>query len=231
MKSITELENELFARWKVELEKENRLIVTDGVVDPIKYKQSNPKILYILKEANNIQEEGFDLREYVKKLIEHPRKETWEDLLRWTYGIRSLEKEHEWKYLQNDFFFQNIEHLSSIAFMNIKKSTGGHTSIEKELQIAVENYSNYLIEQFFLYEPQVVIFCGSIVSDLFSNIVLGGKLDWKSTTRGIWYFIYKQRTVCIAFTHPTVRVASNFVYYSLIDAVREIKQNHPEIFS
>ena len=48
------------------------------------------------------------------------------------------------------------------------------------------------------------------------------KITCKMTKRGIWYFI-DNGTVVISFSHPEARVKDNFLFYALLDAVREIK--------
>ena len=46
-------------------------------------------------------------------------------------------------------------------------------------------------------------------------------IDWKMTTRGVWYFKDEDKIV-IAFSHPAARVKDCYLYYALLDAVREI---------
>lgn len=48
------------------------------------------------------------------------------------------------------------------------------------------------------------------------------ELDWKVTSRGIWYFVDNGKVV-ISFAHPEARVKDCFLHYALVDAVREIR--------
>ena len=41
------------------------------------------------------------------------------------------------------------------------------------------------------------------------------------TTRGVWYFKDGNKLV-ITFSHPAARVKDCYLYYALLDAVREI---------
>ena len=56
---IRERENELFARWA----DRRPGLVMDGVVDETAYLASSPKILFLLKEVNDQNGGGWDLRE------------------------------------------------------------------------------------------------------------------------------------------------------------------------
>lgn len=47
--SISDRENQIFAKWKERIPK----MVRDGVVDESTYRESDPKILFILKDSND----------------------------------------------------------------------------------------------------------------------------------------------------------------------------------
>lgn len=49
----------------------------------------------------------------------------------------------------------------------------------------------------------------------------GQELDWKMTDRGVWFF-RDGKTVVISFAHPEARARDAYLYYALLDAVREI---------
>ena len=53
-------------------------------------------------------------------------------------------------------------------------------------------------------------------------------LEWQQTSRGIQYFIDKNKRVYVSYCHPEARVPDNLLYYGLIDAVKEIL-NKPEL--
>ena len=81
--SIREQENHLFDEWK-----HNRNgFVSDGVVSEKDYLDSKPKIAFILKEVNDPDGGGWDLRELV---AQGKRKQTWENVARWVDGIRLI---------------------------------------------------------------------------------------------------------------------------------------------
>lgn len=43
------------------------------------------------------------------------------------------------------------------------------------------------------------------------------------THNGVWYAIDGKRII-IAYSHPEARVSANFLYYPLMDALREINK-------
>ena len=47
------------------------------------------------------------------------------------------------------------------------------------------------------------------------------EVDWKMTSRGIWYF-RDGKSVVISFSHPEARVKDAYLFYALTDAVKEI---------
>ena len=47
------------------------------------------------------------------------------------------------------------------------------------------------------------------------------RIDWKMTDRGIWYFGHADMVV-ISFFHPAARVRDCYLYYALMDAVKDI---------
>ena len=46
------------------------------------------------------------------------------------------------------------------------------------------------------------------------------------TSRGIEYMIL-DNTIIVSFSHPEARVADQYLYYALIDAIREILEEYP----
>ena len=225
MGSIRQEEDKLFAEWKTK-----RLgFRPDGIVDETKYLSSSIKILFILKELNKCDDD-FDLREFLKK---GGRPETWDNITRWTKGIRHLKDDLTWDIeLKEITENSRIKYLKSIAAMNIKKIPGGHTADNKSLwQVATED-SRRIDEQFHLYQPNIAICCGSTVSDVMAQFVL--KTDeWKFTKHGVRYIWHKiqgnnNSTLIINYLHPKARVGrnENLLFYGLIDAIKELYPNN-----
>ena len=213
---IQDREKQLFEEWS----KNRKGFVADGVIDENAYLNSCPRLMFILKEVNDPDGGNWDLREFIR---DGAREQTWSNITRWTYGIRSIEKDIAWDNLQQITEEQRKEILKSICAINLKKSPGGHTTNKDILATVAFEDKIYFKEQFSFYDPDLVICCGSVVSRLFHNLV-SSQLEpkWKMTKRGIWYHEYAKNKYVIEFSHPEARVADCFLYYGLIDAVREI---------
>ena len=208
---ISEEEDKLFA----ELRATNSDIVDDGVISEKEYLSAKYKIMYILKEVNGGK--GWSLREFVR---EGGRTQTWDNIARWTEAILDLDSERTWGYWENGNEDRRKEILKKICVVNVKKTSGGHTSNADEVYKAALDNSAILQKQLQLYNPDIIICCGTeraFVDACYKN----QELNWKMTSRGIWYFTDKN-TIVISFTHPEARVKDCFLHYALVDAVREI---------
>lgn len=213
--SIFRQEEALFDEWR----KLRPDLVTDGVVDEDQYKSTEKRILFVLKEVNDPGGGGWDLR---KLIHDGERWQTWNNITRWVEGIRALPGDLEWSSLEAIDQPRRQETLASIAAMNLKKSPGGHTAVSAELGEAAEVDRDRLRQQFDLYQPNLVICCGSETSDLFHSTMDFENVDWKRTSRGIWYHAPVCRQIIIEYAHPEARCANSLLHYGLIDAVREI---------
>lgn len=209
---IKSKEEEIFKKMR----KLNPDTVIDGVVDETQFSDARYKIVYILKEVNGGKK--WDLREF---LYNRGRKQTWNNIARWTEGILNLENEISWDILKSNNELRRCKELKKIAVVNLKKTSGGHTSNENEIYREAFNYGDIVKQQINLYKPDFIICCGTkkaFVDVCYKNV----SVEWKMTFRGVWYFYYDD-CVVISFSHPEARINDAFLYYSLIDAVREIK--------
>ena len=203
----------LFNEWR----KGQEYFVTDGIVDEAEYLNAPKKLLFLLKEVNG--GENWDLCEFVRA---GGRPQTWDNIARWVEGIFNLEKELCWDELDGDKKSREqrrLEMLKKICVVNVKKSPGKDTSINKEIMDAGKQNGEFLRKQISIYEPEIIICCGT--DSVYSKEIAEGKLSWRRTKRGIWYAYDNDRLV-IAYVHPEARVQSSLIYYGLIDAVKEI---------
>jgi len=89
--------------------------------------------------------------------------------------------------------------------------------------MAAKQDKEYIEKQFELYNADLVICCGT--SSLLHQIIdfrIGGN-DWKITSRRVWYHQYADKKFIIDFSHPLVRTKPQLVFYSLVDAIKEIR--------
>lgn len=219
-------EAELFDEWK----KIRPEFSPDGIIDENLYFDSHPRIMFVLKEVNSQSGKSIDLKKFLRNGA-YDRKQSWDNVARWVYGLRNLDKEIAWKELGNREMLDvwRIQLLPSICVINVKKSPGIHTSNHDLLHKAAEEDKKYLNDQFQLYfnepsaKPDLIICGGSFTSNVFNNHVnIPNKNNWQETTRGIWYYEFEKDKFFIYYSHPEARVADNILYYGLIDAVKEI---------
>ncbi len=195
--------------------------VRDGVVDHDAFSSSSLRILLVLKEVNDLGGGGWDLRQFLR---EGGQSRTWNVVARWVRAIRNLPKETPWKTLEPISTEDRVAELTSIAAMNLKKSPGGHTADPTEIDAASRRDSLLISRQFGLYEPDLVICCGSAVSDgLVGARYPDGRPDWEMTSRGVWFYEHAVGGHTVSFAHPEARVAQNVLHYALVDAVQEIR--------
>ena len=217
--SILEAEDLLFSEWKV-----NRPgFVADGVADEKAYMASSPKLLFVLKEVNDPDGGDWDLRQFIR---EGGRAQTWNNVTRWVEGIRRLSEEIPWEELREVNEEKRRRILHSIVAINLKKSPGGHTTDPAALFATAAEDKAYLNRQFSLYEPDVVICCGTDTSNTFHRLVdLGAQPNWKDTRRGIGFHEFKPQKFVVSYSHPEARCADCLLYYGLVDALREIQHS------
>lgn len=215
--SIKDAETKLFNQLKIK----NLSIVTDGIVNEKEYLGSKYKILYIMKEVNSYQKDGWSLTDF---LSNGAIRQTWDNVASWTEGILNLEKDLDWEYLSGDNELRRHKYLKKIASINLKKTPGSHTSIAKEISMAAKNNKEIIKKQVDIYQPDIIVCCGT--SGLFAKDCLESGLTWQMTSRGIEYMIL-DNTIIVSFSHPEARVADHYLYYALIDAIREILEEYP----
>lgn len=208
--SIREQEDALFEVMKAVDSK----IVTDGVVEENAYLSAKYKIVFVLKEVNG--GEGWDLREFLRC---GGRSQTWDNVARWTEGILNLEQNIHWEDLEQNNEERRKVYLKKICALNLKKAAGSYTADHKSVSLAAQTDRNYLKQQFSFYDADLVICCGT--ERPFLECIYGDSdIEWKRTSRGIWYTATDR--IIISFAHPASRTKDCFLYYALIDAVREI---------
>ncbi|MFH1893096.1 MAG: hypothetical protein ABIK83_10510 [Candidatus Zixiibacteriota bacterium] len=211
--SIREEEEKLFEQWQV-----NRQgFVRDGVVSESDYLNSNPKIAFILKEVNDTEGGGWDLRQFVS---EGARRQTWDNIARWVHGIRNRDSVQEWEFYSEITNKFRIEQLRSICAINLKKSPGGHTADMDSLWAVAHEDKEFIQRQYGLYDPDLTICAGT--GDLFRSVLGQSSGPWRMTERGIRWYERDTRKYVVSFAHPEARVQSSLLVYGLLDAIREI---------
>jgi hypothetical protein len=194
-------------------------LIRDGMVNPKQYVNSKIKILYLLKEVNGGSD--WDLREFLR---DGGRKQTWNNIARWTEGINSIPDEIPWNKLENITDEERKEILQQICVVNVKKTAGSYTADEKLIRQAAGKDAAYLRRQIELYAPDMIICCGTEWT--YWHEIMKMEPDWKQSSRGIWYFIENTNRVVISYSHPEARTKDCLLYYGLVDCIKEIMKDN-----
>ena len=197
--NVSMAENELFSRW---INTDN--IVKDGLVDEISYKKTPIKILVIMKETyGGLSEWNNDLRVFLRN---GARWQTWNNIVRWTYGLQNIEKNIDdiWNLVNKVNHEDRIQQLKTICSINLKKRPGGASTNPSELNDEAKNDIELLKEQVMLYSPDIVLCGGKQVGDLVQEMNLFGDIKFKDDGL-VRAAISNEKTVIISYVHPQVR--------------------------
>lgn len=212
---LREEENLLFKEWK--LKRPN--FIPDGVVDETCYSESSIKVLFILKEVNGGKD--WDLRNYLKG---GGRASTLNNIARWQYGIKNINKEITYDKIKSISQEFRKEQLKSIVVMNIKKESGGATAIPKLIWTYSWDDKEFLKKQIALYKSDIIVCCGT--GEMIKERELVTKFDkWEISSSGVKYFKYtfeNKIQLIINFCHPAIRANAKEKFYLLTKTLKEI---------
>ena len=219
---VPEKEDRLFEAWASRYES----FVRDGIVDADEHARSPVKLLFVLKEVNDSDGGGWDLRRFLR---DGGRGSTWNTVTRWIEGIQRLPCIVPWNEVSIPVDHDRRKRaLRKIAVVNLKKEPGGGKADDNKVREAAQRDRNFISDQLSLYAPDYVICCGKIVADLLVGAESIGVYplndnEWTSTRRGVRYRTVDS-TPHIAYHHPQARIAGNITHYGLIDAVAELAE-------
>lgn len=176
-------------RFNLELIKEyGRDAQLDGILNLEAYNNANPRILWILKEANwgdeyeGLEEykEGLsdnDIQSILKKQLEYFNgyykdvtqyskwKSTFKNICYITYGV--LQKEYKWDDIpdiDNNAKIDEEYYLSNVAFINVKKVPGNRDSNKSEISKSYDRHKEFIHRQIDLINPDIIINCSRVTS-------------------------------------------------------------------
>lgn len=143
--------------------------------EDILWNNSTRRILYISKDPNE-PNNPYDMR--CCELTHNPDGTLSfgcrfvNNMLRLTAGLASISKGGYINFdeINNIDYLDEIWEKTAVARINVKKHLGGSSISNKELSSAMENYSDYIIEQIRLLNANIIVCCGG--SSIIKNFVV-----------------------------------------------------------
>lgn len=153
---------------------------------------------------------------------------TWDNVTRWIEGIRGK----SWEEVEKIDQEQRRKTLSTIAAVNLKKTTGGSSSDMEEIRREAIKYRRELNEQVDIYDASLIICCGRdqpSVGRIFEAVV-GHKVHWE-VFRGVSYEVRYHRPrrdrLVIDYYHPQQKNKKRWpdrgLFTDLVAAVRGLR--------
>lgn len=198
----TERLNELFKRWKQELQPGFKL---DGIINEQEFSKQKKKLLFITKEPNDPEGNGGDYRE------------EWPDNAKYVFANRIAALAYG---CLNDFpplsdYKKNeatnkLKMLQAVAFMNLKKTGGVGQANNELIKKIIHNEKDFIIEEINIIAPDIII--GGIgIDSPYWEILFETELSLKDcgydVRVGTW-----RKTKVIEFYHPSIRATTAMLY-------------------
>lgn len=188
---------------------EDRKPIEDGPIDPQIYLKSKYKILWLLKEAydnENDAEGGWSLTELLRSDDVYERffksttsKRTWYPMVYVSYGILN----DFMPYDDMAFIYEDPMNMTSvlknIAFININKLAGESTSKDNQLKKIFSLNKNILKKQIDLLDPDIVI--GGHTLDFYADLLELPKCNMAISEKNTKYY-FNGSKLYIAAYHP-----------------------------
>ncbi|WP_027075706.1 hypothetical protein [Maribacter antarcticus] len=196
--------------------------IFDGIVSEKDYEKAEPKILWILKDANSTgEEESYDLRDAINNLkTEYGIRKGWEktfsNIIYVTNGILNQTEWENMPYPKDEPSIINV--LKQIAYINIKKVGGGSKSVESELNEHFLKSKELLINQIVEFNPDVVIF-GNTYRFFKNDLGLN-----QMNIFGTCHAIAKADRIYIDAYHPNARIAGKEYFEDILKAYDALKK-------
>lgn len=182
-------------------------LIRDGVFYWDKWKNAQPRVLFLLKEAYADSDTFIDVRKLVRQRNK-PKDQTWNRLADWAYLAQYGMKDSA--SLGDKSKSERFDALRSCGVMNIKKTGGVKQSNNKQIkQIALES-ADHLLKQIELLDPQIVI-CGNTwkaMKAVFESKKINcekSPYDYTREVDGRYY---------LKLVHPAIR-ATKLISYSI----------------
>lgn len=219
------LRKEIYARAEVlNLSNDHLEPILDGVGNIEKYLNAKYKIMWILKEPYDYEDEkgnpvggGFILFDKNEEPNETAKKmKTLQVIAYTTYGIlNNTHKENIEDIHANKDIFNTLE---CIAYINISKMPNHPNSNNTNLWKCYEQWEDILLKQIDLYKPDIIIFGGTPTMNPFREDLSAKGMVQEYYNDAISVYNYNGTKIIEAY-HPNQRkITWNFYIDSIVDA-------------
>lgn len=225
-------QNELIKNEILNLETDEKEPILDGVINSEGWLKASPKILWLLKEAydkENDGEGGWDLAEkfdedniysefFQKK--ENRSKLTWYPIIYSSYcilnGIKCFD-DVDWIHDKPEM----VKVLKQIAFININKLAGDSTSNMSNLKGIFKENKTILEKQIKLYNPDIIIGCNTL--DIYLNSLELETVSFMRSKSGTPYYLKNDKLYIDAYHPARIGISrENSVNEEFVDDIIEI---------
>jgi hypothetical protein len=185
--------------------------ISDGIINIEKYINSKYKILWVLKESNDLVDGkggGWSLTTAISALTSwYDQKQTggitFKRMIYASYGI--LNNFTLWKEMPSVTNDEVFDVIKCIAYINIKKIPGGVSSNESMISKAYQENQQLLLKQIKTYDPDIII-AGNTLQHFFNDLPINfnNKRYVDEATRNTAYYPDENK-LYIHSWHPAVR--------------------------
>ena len=196
---------EVLDKWAQREHHADKGFIRDGIIDPARWRKAPRKVLLLLKEGYG-EGEDWDLRELIREQWQRPKGNVWWKAAYWCYAAQNAVPRIPAFPSLDDDRKALIEALLSAGAVNIKKSDGGSSSNDDDIERYATADGDLLKSQIDLINPDIVI-CGNtwwFVKHLWPMAQQIYDLVWMSD--GVLF---------VDFWHPANRFPHVLNYYAL----------------
>lgn len=208
---------------------ENILPISDGIINIEEYLKAKFKILWILKESNDVENDiggGWNLPKAINELKcweEQPRggKITLQRMVYASYGI--LNNFISWKDMNSIYHKEVFETIKKIAYINVKKIPGNNLANGKLISQAYIENKELLFKQINTYNPDIII-AGNTLQYFINDLSIDTEKDKKfvnDITKNTTYYSYPEKLYIHAWHPAYFRVSEEVYCNEIILAARE----------
>ena len=212
---LTEKLNELFKQWEDQIEEYQGKFVRDGIIDEDEWIKTNPKVLFIAKEANQYgnQTTGDFRVDWKNNDSNYPFAYR---IAEWSFGIINSFPVFN-KIFPKSLYYHEI--LQKISFLNIKKTGGIGTSSGVVIGQHCDLNHKFLLREIELINPDIIIL--SLSFNTYISEMMFGDIEWQPSGYDINVARWNNSRL-IDFYHPSSRNGPG-ASYSLLQNVVQSK--------